>query len=89
MKYTGLNKFYATTFASWADEAVENYNYVNAALAPVSGAQMTAHEFLTDTLSKVGYSNGAVIYVNYGDADVQADGYTIPAKDYLVIGGVK
>lgn len=89
MKYTGLNKFYATTFASWADEAVENYRYVNDALAQVSGAQMTAHESLTADVKKVTYSNGVVIYINYGKTEAQADGYTIPAKDYLAMGGVK
>ena len=88
MKYTGLNKYYATTFASWVEDAVENYRYVNGALATVSSAQMIRHEALTDTLKKVGYSNGTVIYINYGAEDVQADGFTIPARDYLVIGGV-
>lgn len=89
MKYTGLNKFYATTFASWVDEAVENYQYVNGALGQVSGAQMISHEALTDTVKKITYSNGTTIYVNYSGADAQADGFTIPAKDYLVIGGVQ
>ncbi len=88
MKYTGLNKYYATTFASWADEAVENYGYVNGALRHVSNAQMTEHDALTDTLKKVTYSNGVTIYVNYGAQDAQADGCTVPAKDYLVMGGV-
>ncbi len=89
MKYTGLNKYYATTFASWADEAVENYQYVSGALSPVSGAQMVAHESITDTLKKVTYSNGVTVYVNYAAQDAEADGYTVPAKDYLVMGGVK
>ena len=89
MKYTGLNKFYATTFGSWADEAAENYQYVNGALAQVSNAQMVAHEALSDTLKKVTYSNGVTIYINYGAEDAQADGYTVPAKDYLAMGGVK
>ncbi len=89
MKYTGLNKYYATTFASWADEAVENYQFVNGALSLVSGAQMTAHESLSDTLKKIGYSNGVVIYVNYGTQEAQVDGFTVPAADYLVMGGVK
>ena len=89
MKYTGLNKYYATTFASWADEAAENYRYVNDALRQVRGEAMTAHESLSDTLKKVTYSSGTVIYVNYGDKDAQADGYTVPAADYLVMGGVK
>ena len=89
MKYTGLNKYYATTFATWADAAVENYQYVNAALSQVSGERMTAHESLSETLKKVTYSSGATIYINYGAEAAQADGYTIPAKDYLVMGGVK
>ena len=89
MKYTGLNKYYATTFDAWADEAVENYGYVNGALSYVSGAQMTEHENLSDALVKVSYSNGVTIYVNYGTQDAQADGLTIPAEDYLVMGGVK
>ncbi len=88
MKYTGLNKYYATTFSFWADEAASNYRYVNGALRHVSDAQMVEHESLTDTLKKVAYSNGTTIYVNYGAQDAQADGYRIPAKDYLVTGGV-
>ena len=88
MKYTGLNKYYATTFSTWAEEAAANYGYVNGALAPVSGAHMTAHEKLSDTLVRVSYSNGVTIYVNYGMQDASADGFTIPAADYLVMGGV-
>ena len=88
MKYTGLNKYYATTFAAWADEAVEKYGYVNGALAQVSGAAMTEHVYLSDTLARVTYDNGVVIYVNYADQPAQADGYEIPAKDYLAMGGV-
>ncbi len=89
MKYTGLNKFYATTFSAWADDAVEKYNYVNGALSQVSNAAMVGHEDLSSTLVKVIYDNGVTIYINYGAEDAQADGSTVPAKDYLVKGGVK
>ena len=89
MKYTGMNKFYATTFSEWADDAARSYQYVAGALNPVHGAQMVQHESLTEALKRVSYSNGVVIYVNYGAEDAQAEGLTIPAKDYLVIGGVK
>ena len=89
MKYTGLNKFYATTFASWADEAVESYQYVNGALSAVRDAQMVEHTIITDTLRRVTYSNGVTLYINYGSADAQADGLTVPAMDYIAVGGVK
>ncbi len=89
MKYTGLNKFYATTFTAWADEAAQSYRYVSGALDAVHGAQMIAHETLENGVKRVTYSNGTTIYVNYAGNDEQADGYTIPAKDYIVMGGVK
>ncbi|MBQ8200333.1 MAG: hypothetical protein IJZ74_01055 [Clostridia bacterium] len=89
MKYTGLNKYYATTFSAWADEAAQKYQYVNGALAQVSNAAMVEHVSVTDTLKRVTYSNGVTIYINYGSESAQADGYTIPAKEYLAMGGVK
>ena len=89
MKYTGLNENFATTFSAWKDDAVKDYEYVNGALKYVSGAQMTAFERLSDgsALSKVSYSNGVVIYVNYADEPAQADTLIVPAKGYLVVGG--
>ncbi len=87
MKYTGLNRFYATTFANWRDPAVELYNEVNAALTHVQGAEMILHEAPESELRKVTYDNGVVIYINYSDRDITADGVVVPANDYA-IGGV-
>lgn len=88
MKYTALNKFYATTFDAWVDEAVEHYTFVNEALRHVSNATMVEHVSLSDTLKRVTYSNGVVLYVNYGTEAAQADGQTVEAMNYLVMGGV-
>ncbi|MGN0793822.1 MAG: DUF5696 domain-containing protein [Aristaeellaceae bacterium] len=88
MKYTALNKFYATTFDAWVDEAVEYYTFVNEALRHVSNATMVEHMSLSDTLKRVTYSNGVVLYVNYGTEAAQADGQTVEAMNYLVMGGV-
>lgn len=87
MKYTALNRLYATTVANWTDTAAEQYAYLNAALASVSGAQMVKHTILSDTLRSVKYDNGVTIYINYGSQDAQAGGGTVPAKAYLVTGG--
>ena len=89
MKYTGLNNNYATTFSSWKEEAAESYRFVNGALSRVSGAEMLRHDRLSDTLARVTYSNGTVLYVNSGEREAAADGYRIPAMDYLAVGGDK
>lgn len=86
MKYTALNKFYATKYENWRDDAVEMYNTVNGALKYVSGEAIVKHEILQDNVRKVTYSNGVVIYVNYTGSDVTADGINIPAKSFWMEG---
>lgn len=82
MKYTGLNRFYATTFEAWKDTAAETYAFLNEALKPVSGALMAGHERLSNGVVKVTYDNGVRIYINYGDTPLSADGLTVPAQGY-------
>lgn len=87
MKYTGLNMYYATTYANWSEEAAETYRMLSEALNPVVGAEMIGHEVLENGLRKVSYDNGVCIYVNYSDTDIEQDGILVPAKDYE-IGGI-
>ncbi len=87
MKYTGLNKFYATTFDQWSADAAENYAMVNTALKAVRNAFMVNREVLSETLVRVDYSNGVSIYVNYAAEAAEADGQTIAAMSYYVKGG--
>ena len=86
MKQTALNRYDATTYTNWKDEALDVYNQVNAALKEVSGAIMMNHEILESDLRKVTYDNGVVIYVNYSDEDKTADGVTIKANSYEMEG---
>ena len=60
---------------------------MNEALRRVSGAEMIRHERITDTLARVAYSNGTVLYVNSGESEAEANGYRIPAMNYLAAGG--
>ncbi len=85
MKNTGLNRFYATTFANYEQEAADAYNFVNSALKYVEGAYMVNHTAVGQ-LRAVTYSNGVTIYINYGDAPAEIDGITIPAKSYRTEG---
>ena len=47
-------------------------------------AFMERHEKLADGLFRVTYSNGAKVYVNYGDAPVTVEGVTVPSMDFVV-----
>ncbi len=84
MKDTALNKFYATKYTNWSDDAVEMYNTVNSALGKVSGENITEHEIVQEGVKKITYSNGAVIYVNYTNKDVTVDGITVSAENFFV-----
>lgn len=84
MKYTALNRYYATTYGNWCDEAADTYEYVNGALKNITGATVINHEILSDSLRRITYDNNKVIYVNYGNEDIDADGITVKAMDYAI-----
>ncbi len=87
IKNTGLNRYYATTYDNWKDDAIAIYTEVNNALKYVSGAAITDHQVLDNGVKAVTYSNGVVIYINESAADQTVDGITVPARNYKV-GGV-
>lgn len=86
MKYSGLNRYYATTYENWKDDAVTIYSEVNEALKYVSGQTITAHEILDNGVKKVTYSNGITYYINTSGEEQQADGMVIPARSYEMEG---
>lgn len=84
MKYTGLNKYYSTSYDIWKNEAVKLYKEVNEGLKGVSAETMINHEIPQKGVKKVTYSNGDIIYINYLNEDVNVDGIIIPAKSYEI-----
>lgn len=86
MKNTGLNRYYATTYDTWKNEAVSVYTQINDALKYVSGAIMADHQILDGGVRKVTYDNGVIIYINYDSEAKQADGLEIPAMSYRLEG---
>lgn len=87
IKNTGLNRYYATTYNNWKDDAIAIYTEVNNALKYVNGAAITDHRVLDNGVKAVTYSNGVVIYINESTTDQTVDGITVPARNYKV-GGV-
>ncbi len=86
MKTTALNRFYATTYENWKDEAVDIYQSVNEALGKVNGENIVDHQILESGVRAVTYSNGVVIYLNYTSTEKEIDGIKIPARSYGIGG---
>ena len=86
MKYTGLNRYYATTYSRWKDLAVSVYTQVNEALQYVNGAVITQHEILEDGVKKITYSNGVIIYINENKHEVQVQDLVIDGLSYELEG---
>lgn len=86
IKQTGLNRFYATTYESWKNDAIAIYTEVNEALKHVQGASITDHRIIDKDMRAVTYDNGITIYINTGNSDKTADGVTVPARSYQIGG---
>lgn len=84
MKYSGMNRYYSTTFGVWMNDAVELYQEVDQVLSQVNGATMVSHELLEDNVRRVIYSNGVEILVNRSAETVTVDGVSVPAMGYQV-----
>lgn len=86
MKYSGLNRYYATTYENWKEDAAAIYQQVNNALKYVSGQTITDHQVYDSGVKKITYSNGVIYYINASDTDAEADGKVIPARSYEMEG---
>lgn len=102
MKYTGLNRFYSTTYQSgnalandeetvfsWDILAKSVYAEVNNVLRHVSNAAMIRHEILDSGIVKVSYDNGVSIYINNQTTAAEVNGKMMAAKTYEVEGAGK
>lgn len=87
LRNTDYDTLFSSTYADWEDIMLETYREFKDNLSVVYGQQMVEHEFLTDDLVRLKYANGVRVYVNYSDAPAGADGISVPAKNYLVVGG--
>jgi len=81
MKFTGLSRYFNTTFNVWKYEAIDIYHQINEALKYVNGALIINHQILDD-VRVITYSNGVTIYINYGDEKALIDGHMIEPLSY-------
>jgi len=74
---------YNVDYTLWRNTAVENYQYVSKALEGLQGMKMKEHIYLSDTVARVTYEDGTMIYINYGSEAISIEGVQIEAESYL------
>lgn len=85
LQNTYYTEYYGSNFDSWHDKMVAMCTRYNNELGHTFNQEMVGHDNLTPTLSCTVYADGTKVYVNYGYSNENADGVTVPARDYLVV----
>ncbi len=86
LMYTNYQILFSAEYTAWQERvAWAAKQFTEGPLAELAGVCIAEHERLSDTLAKVTYENGAVVYVNYADEAVQADGVEIPAQSWKAV----
>ncbi len=65
---TSFNHMTGTDYDKWIDVAVEQYRDIQGFLKSVSNQSIVGHERISDDQVKVTWSNGIVVFVDYGNA---------------------
>ncbi len=87
LRDTYADTLFSSTWSDWEPVVVDTYREFKENFGSLAGLRMTEHKALSEKSRRITYENGTKIYLNYSDKDETFDGITIPAKDYVVIGG--
>lgn len=84
IKGTDLSNLYVGNYKQFLPEMAEFYAAVKPVQEQIKGATIDSHRRVTADVAETTYSNGVVVYVNYGDADYAVGGVQVPAQGYTV-----
>lgn len=82
---SSMDHLYSADFSNWEEYIAFQYRQLNQVLAQVQDSVIIGHEIPEGNLRKVSYENGTVIYVNYGQNDLEADGFLVRGKGYTSV----
>lgn len=84
---TNYVSVYSGNYETWIPTLTEAYARVSGVLSEVADAVIVGHERLQTNVYRTDYSNGTVVYVNYGAKPVEIDGQTVGAMDFVTLNG--
>lgn len=82
---TVYDHLYNGHYENWMEDAVRMQSTVEQALDGLADKAITEHTFVQEKVSKTTYSDGTVIYVNYTERDVTAEGQYVEARNYRLL----
>ena len=78
---------YSGNYETWLRTLTEAYTRVSGVLNDVSDATIVGHVQLQPNVYRTDYSNGTVVYVNYGAKDAEVEGHTVGAMNFIILNG--
>lgn len=82
---SSMDHLYSADFTNWEGYMASQHAQLNQVLSRVQDSVIIGHEILEAGVRKVSYENGTVLYVNYGESDVTADGFLVRGKGYTAV----
>lgn len=67
----------------WKDKISEMYNSSKDYLKAVKDAEITEHKEIKENLVKTVFSNGVMVYVNYSDTQIEAEGVEVKPQSFV------
>ncbi|MBQ8894269.1 MAG: hypothetical protein IJ043_07665 [Clostridia bacterium] len=84
---TEFTSSYACELDDHYDDMIASYNRLKPLYNAVGSSQIDNYQIISEDVKITTFSNGAKVYVNYGDAETTVNGVKIGAKDFTVVGG--
>jgi len=83
---TGANSVYSSQFDTWQDEIIRQYHAIES-LAPTISEFIVAYNRLAEGVYCTTYEDGTQVIVNYNENTYSTAKFSVPPKDFFVIGG--
>lgn len=83
LKYTACNELFSCEFDKWKDNVIKVSGKMKN-LSCVKEQKIIEH-YSDENISKVTYENGCKLLINYSDKNTEIDGFTVKAKDYVIL----
>lgn len=87
IKDTGVNDYYSANYSYWKDIIADQYSKIADIYSQTKGAHISEYIIVQDGVVKTVYDNGVYTIVNYNSTDVDIDGTTVKANDFVLKGG--
>ena len=84
--YTNSNDIYSAQYDVYKDTIISYTNSLKELNSKTEGSTIVEHDILGNGITRVIYSNGVKVYVNYSQDTQSADGTTVEGMSYKIVG---